>query len=229
MADDAQSVTPEELAKWLTPKGALALVAKAFGDEAAKAIWGRLSGGAIRAAAASSSQTEGKNNPKFDRTPTIIPARYWARISTTNGPNFWETGEARFWFPSARPRVQASIAVHCYAIRLNPNDLGAMLPADIGQINPVQQSEPPLEPAAETTKPDKPVNKGGRPPKDWWQDLWVEMCRQIYAGDLKFERQSQIETAMADWLSQQGYEAGEQTIRRAARKLFGVLHKEGQN
>lgn len=46
------------------------------------------------------------------------------------------------------------------------------------------------------------------------------MCRQIYFGDLVHEKQADIEKAMADWLAKHNYEAGEQTIRRAARKLF---------
>jgi hypothetical protein len=47
-------------------------------------------------------------------------------------------------------------------------------------------------------------NKGGAPPKPWWDDLWSEMFRQIYTGDLVPKRQADIERAMLDWAASRG-------------------------
>jgi hypothetical protein len=68
-----------------------------------------------------------------------------------------------------------------------------------------------------------PANKGGRPRKEWWDSLWVEMARQLYAGDLQPKKQADIEKSMADWVSAQGQEASVRIIRDAARKLWNAV------
>ena len=70
---------------------------------------------------------------------------------------------------------------------------------------------------------------GGRPPAAWWDDLWIEMCRQIHVGDLKLTRQADIAAAMADWASARGHDPGDSTIKERARKLWYALHKEDGN
>jgi hypothetical protein len=97
-----------------------------------------------------------------------------------------------------------------------------------------------LEAEAAEPKPDAPKDTGGgakeeplarriegRPPKAWWDDLWVEMCRQLYEGDLKPVRQADIEKAMHAWLNANDHEASEMTVRTRARKLFAAIKPEG--
>jgi hypothetical protein len=66
---------------------------------------------------------------------------------------------------------------------------------------------------------------GGRPPKSWWDDLWAEIGKQLYEGDLKPDRQTDIEKAMHDWITKNGHSAGETQVRERARKLFNTLTK----
>jgi hypothetical protein len=70
---------------------------------------------------------------------------------------------------------------------------------------------------------------GGRPPAAWWDDLWVEIARQLYDGDLKPKTQADIETAMKDWAATYGESPADSTIRPRARKLWTALNKNGKN
>ena len=44
------------------------------------------------------------------------------------------------------------------------------------------------------------LNKRGGVRKEFWEDLLIEMARQLWSGELQPERQSQIEQAMFAWL-----------------------------
>lgn len=80
-----------------------------------------------------------------------------------------------------------------------------------------------------TAPPVLPHHPGGRPTAAWWDDLWVEIARQLWVGDLKPTRQSDIEKAMMEWLSQQGHDPATSTIRTRARKLWLAICGEVEN
>jgi hypothetical protein len=82
-------------------------------------------------------------------------------------------------------------------------------------------------PAEGSTAPTSPKNKGGRPQKAFWEDLWVEIARQLFLGDLKPERQADIEKAMLDFVSARGEEVGETTVRDSAKKLWKAIDEDG--
>lgn len=84
--------------------------------------------------------------------------------------------------------------------------------------NPVQKSVLPRQAGA-----------GGRPPKPFWDQLWPFIAAALYNGDLKPARQADIERAMSDWLAANGHDAGESTVRRAARALWQAISREDQN
>jgi hypothetical protein len=77
--------------------------------------------------------------------------------------------------------------------------------------------------------PVKRSGKGGRPAAPWWDDLWIEICRQVYRGEVMPDQQVNIEKAMHAWISAHGYEAGETTVRDRARRLFKALNREDGN
>ena len=78
-------------------------------------------------------------------------------------------------------------------------------------------------------QPKPTAGKGGRPPKPFWDQLWPSIAASLYLGDLKPAKQADIEKAMHEWLSANDQEAGEATIRRAARALWQAINKEDQN
>jgi hypothetical protein len=73
------------------------------------------------------------------------------------------------------------------------------------------------------------VVTGGRPPAAFWDDLWTEICRSLYLGDLKPERQADIERAMLAFVEERGFGGGVSTIRPRARKLWQAISKEDEN
>jgi hypothetical protein len=55
------------------------------------------------------------------------------------------------------------------------------------------------------------------------------MCRALYVGDLKPQRQADIEKAMNDWIASKGESAAVSTVRNRARKLWQMLSREDEN
>jgi len=88
-------------------------------------------------------------------------------------------------------------------------------------------------PAVETAPPSSPAAapKGGRPPKAFWEALWVEMACQVWAGDIGPEsRQADIQRAMEEWATANDEDASPATFKNAARALLQALReKKGKN
>jgi hypothetical protein len=126
----------------------------------------------------------------------------WGHVRETD--IFWTTGDLTF---SIRGHYEWK-TVRFFDVRFEPEAVRAIGP------------NAPKSPDAPSVPKEAEVNKGGRPRKDWWDDFWIDICRQIYEGDLKPARQADLERAMLDWVSDHGYEVGETSIKNAARKLF---------
>lgn len=70
----------------------------------------------------------------------------------------------------------------------------------------------------------EPVRKqGGRPPAEFWDDMWAATATALYVGTLKPKTQADVERAMADWIEANGYSAADSTIRARARRLWDRL------
>jgi hypothetical protein len=93
----------------------------------------------------------------------------------------------------------------------------SFLRADIETMIPASQALPAAVPTAA---------KGGRPKADWWEDLWIEICRQLYRGELIPKTQADIERAMHQWISWHSHSAGDTTVRDRATKLWRVIKVE---
>lgn len=87
----------------------------------------------------------------------------------------------------------------------------------------IAELEKALASALAMTKP----HAGGAPPKPWWDDLWVEMFRQIWQAELQPTAMAHIAEAMQQWAVNNGHELSEATAKRAARKLWSVAKPEG--
>lgn len=68
-----------------------------------------------------------------------------------------------------------------------------------------------------------PKTLAGRLPAQWWDDLWIEIFRQIHLGDLKPTKQADIVQAMLQWLSDRDVHVSEGTVKPRARKLMAML------
>lgn len=97
----------------------------------------------------------------------------------------------------------------------------------------LQVLPPPIEPAAKTeelpTEAPSQLNPGGRPPREWWDDMWCAVWGQIYRGDFEPKTQAAVEKAMHDWAAAHGHEPAVSTIRPKARKLIAACKAEVEN
>jgi hypothetical protein len=74
----------------------------------------------------------------------------------------------------------------------------------------------------------KAVPKGGRPPAEFWDELWAEIAARLYEGDLKPKSQAHIELAMTKWIEAQGRSAAVSTIRSRARRLWQRIEESAE-
>jgi hypothetical protein len=70
---------------------------------------------------------------------------------------------------------------------------------------------------------ESPKRLGGRPPAEFWDDLWAYIGASLYNGDLSPKNQADIEKAMAEWIDAQGHSAATSTVRSRARRLWDRL------
>ena len=68
-----------------------------------------------------------------------------------------------------------------------------------------------------------PAKRGGRPPAEFWDDMWAHIAAALYGGELIPKSQADIEKAMAEWIEGQGHSAATSTIRARARRLWDRL------
>lgn len=115
------------------------------------------------------------------------------------------------------PAARTSAIYQAFGVRLNPADVRDSLPAPRPTPKPMWVKKPEPEKPAPIL-PD--LGKGGRPRKEWWDDFWIEICRQIYDNELNPKTQADLERAMFEWVENQGFDVGETTIKAAAKKLF---------
>lgn len=205
------AITPEEFATWVIPGDALdRLTGHVLAHMATGQIVLRLRCGHLRAIARRA--TQNRHNYEFFE----IPPELWKLTDGDVTFPLWSTGDLTIPDDPAKTSL--------FSVRFDPVGLAEFaLPLDPGRSSlPLQNSLPsPVE------MPVPMVERKGRPPKEWWDDLWVEMCRKIYEDGFAPKIQADIERAMLDWAVANDHEMSEITARRAARKLFPIFRDEG--
>ncbi len=193
----------QEKEEWISAKRALALLTDIMSHKTAvQTICGRAYDGLIKARA------ERFVQDRHTSDNVDIPAAFWWAGGEAALTQNWTTGDFETW-------INERIHLKAYSV--------TFLRANIEKLIPAQ-------PAKKTGATD-PTTKaaGGRPKASWSDDLWVEMCRQLYEGDLNPKKQADITKAMSDWLSARGEDAADSTIKERARKLWAVIGKTDGN
>lgn len=137
-----------------------------------------------------------------------VPKEFWWAEGREALKQNWITGDFETWI-NHRKRLRA------FGVSFYRNDIKKMIPPD-----------QPMPLAAQAIATQKNVSKGGRPPADWWEDLLIDLCFKHYRGELLHKTQADIVRAMQEWITAQGYDAAESTIKQRARKLFGAIKRE---
>ena len=111
-------------------------------------------------------------------------------------------GAARELFDEMRAGIEAKLAIAAF---------------DFEAAGPPPVIAPSIAPAL------TPSKKGGRPPAEFWDDMWAAIATALYDGSLTPKTQANVERAMADWIEVNGYSAADSTVRGRARKLWDRL------
>lgn len=111
-------------------------------------------------------------------------------------------------FDEMRANVIAKLAISRFAFEPPPSSA----------VHPQPES---LQPTTET--PGAVKWKGGRPPAEFWDDMWASIATALYDGTLKPKTQADVERAMADWIESNGHNAAGSTVRARARRLWDRL------
>jgi hypothetical protein len=200
---DEGKVTQQRYRSWIPVREALRRVEAAVGEAAARReILSRLKEGLLRSAAKELVDEEAGRKP-IRRGITEINA--WAWNHLRNHDFFWQT-ETAYFVKTKEGGPKRDQTVQFFKVRFEPAGLAKMIP------KPLQAQSTPHE--------------GGRPRKDYWDDLWIEICRQLVHGKLKPERQVDIEKAMLAWAAEHRHEMSVASARTRARALFAALAKK---
>jgi hypothetical protein len=221
-AGSARAEKVESKEAWISAADAEQLLKPVFGTyEARLTICKRAYSGMIRARAQrfilDSRATDNVEIPKIF---------WWAEGHQALTQN-WTAGDFDTWVESSRLTGNLHLSggkVHLEAFNVSflRADIETLIPAGTPAAAEVPAAPAPASAADAQSTPAK----GGRYPADFWDELWVEIARQLYEGDLKPKKQADIEKAMMDWLAARGEAPGVTTIRERARKLWQAI-KDG--
>jgi hypothetical protein len=194
----------ESKEEWISAAAVIALLKAAKVDyfTATESICSRASEGMIRTRAERFVE-EGSTNRVRDNFE--LPREFWSGVLKQN----WKIGDFEKWGQTLRLKA--------FGV--------SFLYAEIEKMIPTRTPAAPSHPPAQAAEPTR--NKGGRPRREFWEELWVEIARQLYVGDLQPKTQADIEGAMHQWISDNGHDAGETVVRDRARMLWRAINKDG--
>ncbi len=201
-------LSAEEFATWIKPAAALKMLPASERSTFQESLGQRLVLGLLRAAA----ETVMLHRQEPMRH-ALVPSEVWHGWACEYDDRLWAVGDTII--PVELPSGGVTSGGNrLFDVRFDPEGLKRIGAVDQKDTAPV------LAPSSGT-----PVRShaGGRPPKAYWEPLLIEICRQLYVGDLKPDRQADIEKAMHDWLMANDHLAGETQVRERARALFNAL------
>ncbi|WP_294122547.1 hypothetical protein [Sphingomonas sp.] len=65
--------------------------------------------------------------------------------------------------------------------------------------------------------------KGGRPPAEFWDDMWAAIATALYSGALIPKSQADVQRAMSEWIDDNSYSAADSTVKGRARRLWDLI------
>ena len=195
--------------EWISAAEALKLISSAFdSSQAPRVISSRAAFGLI---AARATRLMLHNHAVNDAD---VPFQLWGAAAEGALRQDWIAGDFETWIDEKVPGGTQLYHVRAFGVSFSRDGVEALIaPALASRDVPAKTG----------------ISSGGRPAAAWWDDLWVEIAREIYVGDLKPTKQADIESAMMAWASARGFDAAHSTIRSRARKLWTALDKEDEN
>jgi hypothetical protein len=210
-----KNASAKRISSWLTPKSVMEIASAAVDASFAPGLLdARLRGGDLVAMATRGSREDAGSDLKKITDPFPIDASWW---EYTNSTGFWTSGDVKFWKQSRVMPDDSSWQVWCHDVRFDPDVIRKMFPLPYPQ------------PTKRSAKRIAPSNGGGRPRKEFWDDLLIAIFRRLYLDNFRPKSQSDVEKAMLSWASQNGHDLSESSVKSPARKLFSLVRDEGKN
>jgi hypothetical protein len=165
-------------AAWLLPGDALARVQEVIGDRtiAIDTIVGRLRAGLLKAIYERWENT----SKKYPLDSEFVSPTWWKHYKSGHESGYvWRTGDLRLYIGSVEGSlVETSVYLTFFRVKIEVSGIEEILANSTALPGKTSASQPKTE------------NKGGAPRKEWWDDFWIEICRQIWIGDLKPKNQA---------------------------------------
>jgi hypothetical protein len=114
---------------------------------------------------------------------TELPPHFWWAGGHDALQQDWKTGDFETW-------IDHKLHLQAFGVSFLRSQIEKLIPD-------VPAPAAPQPPAAS-------VALGGRPPAEFWDELWIEIFGQIYLGKLKPKTQAEITKAMLTWIEQRG-------------------------
>jgi hypothetical protein len=202
------SIKEDEFKAWVEPDQALDRAIAKYGTKfaAVEVVGLRLRDGLL-ASAARNSLTKPSGSPERANSYIMLHKEVWERIrgSWLDQP-LWKSGQLEVWFDHGNTRFS------CHGIRFDPAGLDEFLPTSI---------------PAEGTVTAPAKHAGGKPPKDIWERVWVEIAARLYSGALIPSKQADIESAIMEISLALGDGVETAAARRHAKPLWQKIKPEG--
>jgi hypothetical protein len=215
MAENPSDPSEALYRSWWTPAYALAQLPDSWSTDTKKRwIAERLRGGIIKAAA---NAFQRRIDKQATRKHVVVEASLWKGWSVLADHDFWANGDVTF-YDAISTGYGGVVTVTFFSVRFEPDAFSEFIQTHRhSQVRSARSELPQADP------PER--NRGGRPAKEYWEPLLIEMARQLYAGDLQPRRQADIENAMHDWLASNGHQGGETQVRQRAKTLWEAIQK----
>jgi hypothetical protein len=207
--------------EWLPAKQALALVRATLHNDynlAADTIATRLKAG-LATASFKSVLWEGipEDSGGTLLKDKVIDRRFWENYSNHDASRLvWATGDMKLNIGHFNSLDGEGIGfVTFFGVQIDQRGIDEIIGNTAVPLEMIVSDK------KRTATPPAPAsNVGSRPRNDWWDEFWIEICRQIFDNELKVEHQADIEKAMLTWATNHSKNLSEAYAREKARKLF---------
>jgi hypothetical protein len=225
----ARIPTAKKYKSWLVPAAVLKRAEAAKGGSASVMLMDYLKGGQLSAFSSSWARSEGDGPTHTDRGISVIAPSAWNDLQNWN---FWNDGYAKFeWYSPF-----GTVVVYHYDIRFDPVEIDKIFPVPDPTIVAMTgtfggtstKQKVPSRPTGliATVVPDPlppataPKHAGGKPPKEIWEAVWVDMAAALINGKFDPRRLTDVQNFILDWCAASNEPMSESTAKRHAKLLW---------
>lgn len=160
-----------------------------------------------------------------DRVETLVSGEFWRIHQASDSPTAdWRSGRFAIVLRAEDGIGWREIAL--FGVEFCEEDLRKVfsLPPPSFAVFP----EGALLATSSQAPPARIAHRRGPKPKAFWGEAMAAVDAKISAGELLASTQADIERAMMNWIVDEGYDAGESTVRNYAKPIWERMKAQGQ-